>query len=226
MIKVIWENCLLAQELLRKHGLLEVGTPSPFVKRRLSMCSPQRRPRRPPKIVIYGADAAFLDCVSPMPPAPSPSLLSPKTPRIPLTPAVKKLCDPAAGTRRVFSFFLINITDDQTFVFHFYSHSLRSAMTPVAEMLWKKRALQEAVPTSHQKSSKPPSKMVRFNATLTLLGPRAPEEVTRLRFNSTYAGTTPCAARATKDFRGRVKRRAGKALGGIAALPDRPRWRF
>ena len=49
------------QELLRKHGLLEVGTPSPFLKRRLSVCSPQRRPRRPPKIVIYGADAAVPD---------------------------------------------------------------------------------------------------------------------------------------------------------------------
>ena len=88
---------------MRKHGLLEVGTPSPFLKRRLSVCSPQRRPRRPPKIVIYGADAAFLDCVSPAPPA-SPPLLqrgapSPKTPRIPLTPAVKKLCGPGAGTR-------------------------------------------------------------------------------------------------------------------------------
>ena len=95
-------------------------------------------------------------------------------------------------------------------------------MTPVAEMLWKKRALQEAVPASPQQSSKhkKPPKLVRFNATLTLLGPRVTEETTRLRFNSTYAGTTPCAARATKNFRGSVKRRAGKAL------PDRPRWRF
>jgi hypothetical protein len=90
------------QDLLRKHGLLEVNTPSPFMKRRLIM-SASKSPRasnrfRAPKIVIYDSGAAFVEFFSPrLTPARTSrrrvSSSSPRTPAvIPLTPTVKRLC--------------------------------------------------------------------------------------------------------------------------------------
>ena len=110
-------------------------------------------------------------------------------------------------------------------------------MTPVAQQLWKNRAAEANrsvgpnFASPPQQSPKPakPRKMVRFNATLTLLSPKVAATMMRPRMNSTYGGTSSNAGATPFLLRriGRGKQRVGKALGNVEALPDkRPPWKF